>query len=364
VRFLTTGSASGNERAKFDVLGNPTLTAVTDDEDQNIRRLRVDPETNALLVSVGEIGEGIPGGNDTWIQFNNEGAFGGSANFTYNKSTTVVLTGTNSTANAQTINGIYVYPTLSGANSDGAGHNSLGIASVPTMSGALTAGSNHTQYGMFSNPIFSGTTDNSGSVITMTGTLSTPSWQGTIGSNDILTTYGFYTTPTENLGTTGTTAKYGIYSVVSGTADKSYAGYFSASGATNNYAAIFSAGNVGIGDTTPTALLTVGNGDLFQVSSAGAVVIGAGTSITKHLSATATLDFADQTSAGCEVLTITVTGAAVGDTVAIGVPNASDTANSTFYGWVSATNTVSVKHCAVVSGNPASGTFRADVWQH
>ena len=33
-------------------------------------------------------------------------------------------------------------------------------------------------------------------------------------------------------------------------------------------------GNVGIGDTSPAALLTVGNGDLFQVSSTGVVLIG------------------------------------------------------------------------------------------
>ena len=113
-------------------------------------------------------------------------------------------------------------------------------------------------------------------------------------------------------------------------------------------------GNVGVAIATNGGATTIG----------GSLTIGAGTAITKHLSATATLDFANQAAVGCEVLTITVTGAAVGDTVAIGVPNGSDTTNSTFYGWVSATNTVSVKHCVVVSGNPASGSFRVDVWQH
>lgn len=94
------------------------------------------------------------------------------------------------------------------------------------------------------------------------------------------------------------------------------------------------------------------------------LTINSGTAIVKHLSATATLDFASQVGVGCENLTITVTGAAVGDTVAIGIPNGSIVTNGVFYGWVSATNTVSIKFCAVVSGDPASGSFRADVWGH
>jgi Head domain of trimeric autotransporter adhesin len=44
------------------------------------------------------------------------------------------------------------------------------------------------------------------------------------------------------------------------------------SGTTANYAALFNGGNVGIGDTTPVALFTVGNGDLFQVDASGGVI--------------------------------------------------------------------------------------------
>jgi hypothetical protein len=48
--------------------------------------------------------------------------------------------------------------------------------------------------------------------------------------------------------------------------------YLNASGGTTaNYGLIVDGGSVGIGDTSPAALLTVGNGDLFQVTSAGAV---------------------------------------------------------------------------------------------
>ena len=96
----------------------------------------------------------------------------------------------------------------------------------------------------------------------------------------------------------------------------------------------------------------------------GTLQWNSGTAISKHLSATAVLDFANLAAIGCEDLTITVTGAAVGDTVSLGVPNASIVTNGTFFAWVSAADTVSIKFCTVISGDPASGTFRVDVWQH
>lgn len=92
--------------------------------------------------------------------------------------------------------------------------------------------------------------------------------------------------------------------------------------------------------------------------------IGGGTPILKVLSSTATLDFGNLAAIGCEDLTITVTGAALGDTVSIGVPNGSVPGTTAqFTGWVSATNTVTIRYCDLVSGNPASGTFRATVTQ-
>ena len=44
--------------------------------------------------------------------------------------------------------------------------------------------------------------------------------------------------------------------------------------ADTNYAAIFDGGNVGIGDTTPASLFTVGSGDLFQINASGQVTSG------------------------------------------------------------------------------------------
>jgi len=105
------------------------------------------------------------------------------------------------------------------------------------------------------------------------------------------------------------------------------------------------------------------------INSAGAITIGDGTSITKHLSATASLNFAALGAHSCEALTITVTGAADGDTVALGVPNALASASTTFAfsGWVSAADTVTMRLCQTAaegSNDPAAATVRADVWQH
>lgn len=85
--------------------------------------------------------------------------------------------------------------------------------------------------------------------------------------------------------------------------------------------------------------------------------------LAKTLTATATLNF-DLTAVNYQDLTITVTGAAEGDAVSIGVPNGAVVADVTYFGWVSAANTVSIR-CSRVGGggaaDPASGTFRASV---
>jgi hypothetical protein len=80
-------------------------------------------------------------------------------------------------------------------------------------------------------------------------------------------------------------------------------------------------GNVGIGDTTPASLLTVGNGDLFQVSSSGAITAAVGiTSAGGAVSLNANSDFATNINTG------TSTGA-----VAIGGGSGTFTVNSTAF---------------------------------
>jgi hypothetical protein len=79
-----------------------------------------------------------------------------------------------------------------------------------------------------------------------------------------------------------------------------------------------------------------------------------------------TLDFGSIANHSEEVLTISVTGAAEGDVVSIGVPNASNLTNVIYTAWVSAANTVSVK-CSNIdllsAKDPASGTFKVTVFK-
>lgn len=92
--------------------------------------------------------------------------------------------------------------------------------------------------------------------------------------------------------------------------------------------------------------------------------VGAGTLVTKILSATATLDFGSLAAGTVADLTITVTGAADGDSVIVTPPNGSVLDNVTYTGWVSAANTVTVRaanNSLITARDPASGTFRATV---
>lgn len=76
-----------------------------------------------------------------------------------------------------------------------------------------------------------------------------------------------------NISQTGATSgtDYAGYFSNTGAATTNVGLYATASGATNNYAAIFEAGNVGIGTTTPGALLSVGTGSVsnFKVNADG-----------------------------------------------------------------------------------------------
>jgi hypothetical protein len=121
-------------------------------------------------------------------------------------------------------------------------------------------------------------------------------------------------------------------------------------------------------------------GGTVDITSAGAirltptagqgVVIGGGTALKKVISASAAVDFTALAAGACENFTVTVTGAADGDTVAVGIPAAAwaTTEYATIQGFVSATNTVTVKRCNLTNvttalSNPAEVQIRATVFQ-
>jgi hypothetical protein len=81
------------------------------------------------------------------------------------------------------------------------------------------------------------------------------------------------------------------------------------------------------------------------------------------LTGSATLDFGSTAAQTSSDLTITVTGAADGDVVSLGVPNASVNANTNYTAWVSAANTVTVRfnNYSSAAVDPASGTFKVFV---
>ena len=100
------------------------------------------------------------------------------------------------------------------------------------------------------------------------------------------------------------------------------------------------------------------------VVTSGAVTIGGGTAIAKVLSATATLDFPSISSNDMHTLTMTVTGAVAGNSVFLGVPAALD-ANLIWQASVTAADTVTIRmhNASGASIDPATGTYRATVFQ-
>lgn len=86
--------------------------------------------------------------------------------------------------------------------------------------------------------------------------------------------------------------------------------------------------------------------------------------LAKMLTASAALDFPNTLANGQSDLTIAVTGAALNDVVSIGAP-AGSAAVGTFWGFVSAANTVTVRFHNTSGGavDPAAGTFKVSVFK-
>jgi len=126
--------------------------------------------------------------------------------------------------------------------------------------------------------------------------------------------------------------------------------------------------NIGTATVTNAANLLVAAApsnatNSYSIWSKGTMRVDAAVTLGGKVSGT--LDFSSTAAQTSSDLTITVSGAAVGDMVTLGVPNGSVNANSCYTAWVSATNTVSVRFNNYSSGaiDPASGSFTVFVWK-
>ncbi len=117
---------------------------------------------------------------------------------------------------------------------------------------------------------------------------------------------------------------------------------------------------VGGNETVAGTLAVTGNATFSTAAEVtGTLKVGGGDAVSKIIKASAALDFASTNAGESSDLTIALAGAALGNVVMLGVPNASVEANTCYTAWVSAADTVTVRFNNYSSGavDPASGTF-------
>lgn len=86
--------------------------------------------------------------------------------------------------------------------------------------------------------------------------------------------------------------------------------------------------------------------------------------LAKTLHDTATLDFASSGATTVSDLTKSMPGARLGMTVAVGAPHGSVTATGSYFGWVSASNVVTIRFSPKATENPSSGVFDISVFTY
>jgi len=152
-----------------------------------------------------------------------------TADFTDAGATSFFIDGTyaNTGADSKTVRGYSIVLDISGT------HDSSGIADSRGVFSQINDNTVYNSsivlgniYGVFGQTVFAGTnTDNGG-----------------------LKHYGGFFKSSGDMGTNGASKHYGILGLAADTADVNYGGFFSASGATNNWAVYASAGNVYVAD--------------------------------------------------------------------------------------------------------------------
>lgn len=99
--------------------------------------------------------------------------------------------------------------------------------------------------------------------------------------------------------------------------------------------------------------------------TADSIALGTGNVVTKFITATAVLNFPSTISPATSDLVVAVTGAQLGDTVSLGVPNGAMGSTSMYFAWVNAAGQVTVRFFPTTGTvDPASGTFRISITQY
>lgn len=221
----------------------------------------------------------------------------------------------------------------------------------------------------------------------------------TTGSNNVA--FGFESLLTLTTGSGNTSIGYNCGNGVTTGSNNTFLGNVTGLGATLSNTIIIadgannqriyanSSGQIGINNTSPSANLHLPAGTV--TAGTAPLKLTAGTNLTvaedgaveydgtnyfasqgtvryyipKTLMVTATLDFPNTAAGSSATLTVTVTGAADGDIVKLGIPIASiDSGAGVYYAYVSGTDTVTVQYVNTrlsLSNNPASGVFRIAV---
>lgn len=323
---------------------------------------------------------GVPGGANTQVQFNNSGGFGGDAGLTYVLATDVLTIGGTgrlelpggSTAAAP---GLHFGPadgTVEGIFNRANGELNFSLQGVETMTHTVSVLA-------IQNPAAA---SNNAVLRALNGNLTTGEARlelSTRSEQTVADSWVAFQNNASNVSPGTTVWGFGVDRNSSPNTQQLKVSRGNSGLGTNDVLVFDSTPDSGIVNallltpsTTGTAVKLGVQGTDTNVNldlvpkGTGGVQLNSGTAIRKHLSGTATLDFANVTGPECSAdLTITVTGAADGDVCQLGVPNASVAAKSQFTCWANAANTVSVRHCcATGTCDPASGTFRASVTQY
>ncbi len=129
----------------------------------------------------------------------------------------------------------------------------------------------------------------------------------------------------------------------------------------NTYSAVFNGGNVGVGDSSPDSLFTVGNGDLFQVNSSGAIVSVRGITNTGSFVTSGNTvyinhgsNFATNINTGTSTGTVTIGNASANVVITDGQWSVSGAGAASFVGVNSTTGVIQGTGGLTVSGATSS----------